>query len=264
MVQMLGNIPKQIDQGYRDHQSKSGCAYATGALIGRIFLLAGYPFELIFHAFMGVRQFGILRLMLVFGWFGLMALTRYSYSQSSFYDPETGIRRARPRFDEGDMMVGTHPYFFGYFSGLLLVAIVYRTWQREHCQKKYGLLTPTKSVGCISLAWRYTKLPEWVVLILIEPSIVWVIAKYTKDLDWWFSAYCEVAGVSLFMLNAGGLWNMQKSIDERHDQVAVMQLENTIRSPDPPLADRRNTVEAGPSLPITQETERVPHSRRLR
>jgi len=258
MVQMLGSIPKQIDQGYRDHQSKSGCVYATGALIARLFLLAGYPFEIIFHAFMGVRQFGILRLMAVFGWFGIMALTRHSYAQSSFYDPETGIRRARPRFDEGDMMVGTHPYLFVYFSGVLLVAIVFRTWQREHCQKKYGLLTPTKSVGCISLIWRRTKLPEWMVLILIEPSIVWVIASYTKDLDWWFSAYCEVAGVSLFMLNAGGLWNMQKTADERHDQMAAGQEVQAAHTTIDPRNILIHQVSPGPSSQIDRAKKKHP------
>jgi len=249
MAQMLTGIPKQFDQSYRDYRAKQGCMHATCVGIAKLFLLAGYPFEIIFHAFMGVRQFSILRFLMVFGWFGLMALTRHSYSQGSFYDPETGIRKARPRFDEGDMMVGTHPYFYVYFSGLLFVAIVFRTWQREHYQKKYGLLTPTRSAGCVSLIWRRIKLPEWLVLILIEPSIVWVIAKYTKDLDWWFSAYCEVAGVSLFMLNAGGLWNMQKTADKQHDQMAAGQQEGVHRDASRGRHHHSGAVQAGPSAP---------------
>jgi len=199
---ILTSLPGQVDQGYRDYKAKQGCTYATGAGIARLFLLTAYPFEIMFHAFMGVRRVSAVKLLLLFGWFGVAGFYNHALASSPRYDAETGIYTRPANHGSEEVFIGTYPYLNLWFAGLLLVAVIFRTWQREHYQRKYRLLVPPDSDGSIALFWRYTKLPDWVVLVLIEPAVVWWVGQKMARLDAVFSAYCLAAFIPVLILGA--------------------------------------------------------------
>ena len=253
---ILTSMPRQIDAAYRDGMAQQGCAFALCKGLINLFLLAAFPFQVIFHAFMGVREIGPFKILFSILWFGIAALYNISMSSDSRYDESTGVfTRSLPDGTE-EVFVGFYPQLYLWFAGLFFAAIVFRTWQRERWQKR-GLPVHSRSMGCMARVWRHTKLPDALVLVIIEPAIVFAIAYYSSDIDRLFSGYAYVACVSLFILNAFMASNLRAAEIDQQDRFALMQDEIPDPMPKPGAGDNAHPVRPGPTSRVNVVAEVV-------